>query len=210
MHCPFLHVFIQTTTKSTPIYFNQHSIFRLVHNLQHLLPFLIANSYNANNYQRPTNPSSPSPCFWSINDIILLLLISFKFIFSIDWSLLERRMSLPCLTCRKLQRCNSDREPLAPLRQRPSSAAHWNWSGCLVWVPPASHGQRHGDNAVQFRELAVPSRRPLQKLASASAVEIESEASTACNGPQLRRSSGMRRDWSFENLNKNVIVVSLW
>lgn len=33
------HIFIQTTTKLTPIYFNQHPKFRLVHNLLHLLPF---------------------------------------------------------------------------------------------------------------------------------------------------------------------------
>lgn len=117
-----------------------------------------------------------------------------------------QRMSLSCLACKKLRRVNSDLalEPLNPSSGRPRLTGHRNLSGCLAWPPNHRTG-------LHCRPL-VPrdARRPLRRVPSSSAASncMKVACGAAAKGPQLRRSSGMRRDWSFEDLKKDVMAVS--
>ncbi|KAJ7015642.1 hypothetical protein NC653_004826 [Populus alba x Populus x berolinensis] len=91
-------------------------------------------------------------------------------------------MSLNCLSCQDLQRSDSERECL-------QGKPHQNKLGCIMmersWsgnLSPPSHGQ------MGKKSTAVAARGRLR--------------SNGCEEPRLVRSSGMRRDWSFENLRK--------
>lgn len=116
-------------------------------------------------------------------------------------------MSLSCLACKKLRRVNSDLalEPLNPPSGRSRPTGHRNWSGCLAWPP------NHRTDLHCRPSVPRDARRPLRRVPSASAASdcMKVACGAAANGPQLRRSSGMRRDWSFEDLKKDVMVVSM-
>ncbi|KAL9368969.1 hypothetical protein Peur_040168 [Populus x canadensis] len=108
-------------------------------------------------------------------------------------------MSLGCLSCQDLQRSDSERECL-------QGKPHQNKLGCIMmersWsgnLSPPSHGQ------MGRKSTAVAARKVIKKephrLNSAGGVTFK-----GCEEPRLVRSSGMRRDWSFEDLRKPCTI----
>lgn len=100
----------------------------------------------------------------------------------------QGNMIMLCPTCQTMQRTNSQQEieGLHPRSktQKSGCTQQNNWSGCL--------GPRAQDNATKCK-------RKGRKLDFG-------EAKTVSNGePRLVRSSGMRRDWSFEDPSKSSI-----
>ncbi|XP_010540783.1 PREDICTED: uncharacterized protein LOC104814444 [Tarenaya hassleriana] len=87
-------------------------------------------------------------------------------------------MSLNCLTCHALQRSDSDGD----MRRRKDP----NFMGKMM---------RNGSSLPQVTRIKKGHRH--RRLYSADAVYEDS------GKPRLVRSSGIRRDWSFEDLNKH-------
>ncbi|KAH7514417.1 uncharacterized protein LOC107430587 [Ziziphus jujuba] len=108
-------------------------------------------------------------------------------------------MSLNCLTCSQVQRSNSESDRKQHGKDRNCtkiSNAHVDrsWSGNLA--SPPSYEQFCMKNAsmlVAHKKVTQGHRR----LHSTGAVAFEGGAE-----PRLVRSSGMRRDWSFEDLRQ--------
>ncbi|KAL5973873.1 hypothetical protein ACLOJK_030531 [Asimina triloba] len=107
-------------------------------------------------------------------------------------------MALSCIPCHTLLRTqSSDMETAAvPLPVVPLSGSFQkpdrNWSGCLLPLP---HEAKH---------KASYHRRGY----SVSAIDENLQASSSSE-PRLLRSGGMRRDWSFEDLEKRAVVVRM-
>ena len=104
-------------------------------------------------------------------------------------------MSLNCLSCQDSQRSASERECLQgkPHKKKLGCiTVERSWSGNLS---PPSRGQ------MGRKSTAVATRKMIKKephrLNSAGGVTFK-----GCEEPRLVRSSGMRRDWSFEDLMK--------
>ncbi|KAJ6933134.1 hypothetical protein NC651_008527 [Populus alba x Populus x berolinensis] len=105
-------------------------------------------------------------------------------------------MSLNCLTCQDLQRSDSERENLQGKTHKNNKLCcikvERSWSGKLS---PPSYGQL-GRNSTVFSARRVIKKEP-RRLNIAGGVTFK-----GCDEPKLARSSGMRRDWSFEDLRK--------
>ncbi|OAY29913.1 hypothetical protein MANES_15G181600v8 [Manihot esculenta] len=102
-------------------------------------------------------------------------------------------MSLNCLTCHDLQRNNSgreyDQEKLAN-RNLCCTQVERSWSGNLS---PSPYEQIGKSSMAISRTIRQNHRR----MNSTGRVAFQG----SCE-PKLLRSSGMRRDWSFENLGQ--------
>ncbi|EEF42419.1 uncharacterized protein LOC8284597 [Ricinus communis] len=102
-------------------------------------------------------------------------------------------MSLNCLTCRDLQRNNSGTEYDQEGHDRRICCikVERSWSGNLT--PPPYEQVGKGNSAVAARKIKKDHRR----LKSMGAIAFK-----GTDEPKLIRSSGMRRDWSFEDLRQ--------
>ncbi|XP_022642101.1 uncharacterized protein LOC111242557 [Vigna radiata var. radiata] len=95
-------------------------------------------------------------------------------------------MSLNCLSCNILQRVNSN-----------------NIDACL---PPEENNDNNGKKRVSHnRSLSYGNMAPPQYAHSGPLAKVKAQHrrtnSDSGVGPRLVRSSGMRRDWSFEDLS---------
>ncbi|CAK7356142.1 unnamed protein product [Dovyalis caffra] len=104
-------------------------------------------------------------------------------------------MSLNCLSCQDLQRSGSEREWLQCKSHRNKLSCikeERSWSGNLS-LP--CYGEM-GRNSTAVAARKVIKKEP-RRLNSTGGVAFK-----GCEEPKLVRSSGMRRDWSFEDLRK--------
>ncbi|XP_068649580.1 uncharacterized protein [Aristolochia californica] len=117
-------------------------------------------------------------------------------------------MSLSCLTCQGLQRTDSylGLEPLNQPFERLSSETPGKRSGSLGCAP--RERLRQGSSFSSRASSSKGPRKTLRKLATSATAKMEEHAAAALGAdpPRLVRSSGMRRDWSFEDLQKVVVV----
>lgn len=104
-------------------------------------------------------------------------------------------MSLNCLTCSQVQRTNSESdrryEKDRNCKKACSSQVDRSWSGNLASPSYEQFYMKNASMLVAQKKVNKGHRR----LHSTGAVAFEGGAE-----PRLVRSSGMRRDWSFENL----------
>ncbi|KAL7164873.1 hypothetical protein ACSBR2_040711 [Camellia fascicularis] len=105
-------------------------------------------------------------------------------------------MSLNCLTCQNLPRVDSEKEltessdkPLFTLRRFKN--VDRTWSGNLAPPRPYEKIRNHNESAMA-RKAAKNNHH---RLHGSGPIGYD-------NGPKLVRSSGMRRDWSFEDLKQ--------
>ena len=118
-------------------------------------------------------------------------------------------MSLNCLNCQVLKRTDSDGREMDFRAEnysyekllRSKQAQQRSWSGNLapMVAPPPVNGNyaeqtKSGLVVVAHKKVSKSGHR---RLNSAGALGFEGTAE-----PRLLRSSGMRRDWSFENLRE--------
>ncbi|KAG9454493.1 hypothetical protein H6P81_007397 [Aristolochia fimbriata] len=124
-------------------------------------------------------------------------------------------MSLSCLTCQGLQRTDSDKcldEHIQPFERLTTGAAARKRSGCLGCSP--RERLRKGSSSFTATSSSIPPQSKaarLRKYATTATANMEEHAAAAVGTeqPRLVRSSGMRRDWSFEDLQKKVLVVNM-
>ncbi|KAF5729705.1 hypothetical protein HS088_TW20G00069 [Tripterygium wilfordii] len=109
-------------------------------------------------------------------------------------------MSLNCLTFQSLQRTNSEQERCNHGKQCKKICCikvNRSWSGNLS--PQPYEQIRSGSKVVAAKKMRNCHRR----LTSTGAVMFEGSGAE----PRLVRSSGMRRDWSFEDLRQRRAEV---
>ncbi|KAJ4847817.1 hypothetical protein Tsubulata_011768 [Turnera subulata] len=115
-------------------------------------------------------------------------------------------MSLNCLTCQdlQLQRTNSDRELLEqqehqkPRRKFSILGQDRTWSGNLCPGGPASY-EHQQQQPVSKSSILMGVRKTIKK----DYRRVHTAAFDGHDEPRLVRSSGMRRDWSFEDLRRS-------
>ncbi|XP_077247269.1 uncharacterized protein LOC143887025 [Tasmannia lanceolata] len=117
-------------------------------------------------------------------------------------------MSCSCIPCPSLERTNSDPalERLDPRRDRwRHGVVERRWSGTIPYTPYEIITS--GSSVTDFG----PARKGHRKMHSSIGAMtcIEERASVMTAEPQLLRSSGRRRDWSFEDLKKSAVVLSM-
>ncbi|KAG6577703.1 hypothetical protein SDJN02_23384, partial [Cucurbita argyrosperma subsp. argyrosperma] len=102
-------------------------------------------------------------------------------------------MTLNCLSCQLLQRTDSERDP---------DPQHQNYYS--VQIEPSG---RSWSGNLSFRPPDRPKKEPLRALPEDQAPPVaprrlhsSGPISLGSKEPKLVRSSGMRRDWSFEDL----------
>ncbi|KAF5460316.1 hypothetical protein F2P56_020195 [Juglans regia] len=107
-------------------------------------------------------------------------------------------MSMNCLHCNSTKSNLSDSEKeydisTNPTRKRSFAKIERIWSGT---IPPPPYG---------YEKMRSGFANPVQKKVKTGHLRDISEGSVAFEGsrePRLVRSSGMRRDWSLEDLRK--------
>ncbi|KAJ8774465.1 hypothetical protein K2173_016911 [Erythroxylum novogranatense] len=113
-------------------------------------------------------------------------------------------MSFNCLTCQVLQRTDSEKEYLPEIADKKFRHIKVvrNWSGNIN--PTNEHNGAVGIGvSVGTSSFKIPSRKAKtenhRRLCSTGAINFK------INGePKLVRSSGMRREWSFEDLKRRA------
>ncbi|XP_027181637.1 uncharacterized protein LOC113780014 [Coffea eugenioides] len=105
-------------------------------------------------------------------------------------------MNLNCLTCQGMKRTDSDVDMRSGLYQgKPNGymvlpTVDRSWSGNLVPRPPSYDNVRTGTILMA------------EKNANKGKYRIHNSAPFETGTPRLVRSSGMRRDWSFEDVRR--------
>ncbi|XP_068636016.1 uncharacterized protein [Aristolochia californica] len=126
-------------------------------------------------------------------------------------------MGLSCLTCQGLQRTDSGPtlEPLDNHFENLSSGTPRKRSGCLGCDPrerlrKGSSFASSSSSSSSLSSSKAP-RKTLRKFATSATANMKEHAAAAVGleQPRLVRSSGMRRDWSFEDLQKKFQVVNM-
>ncbi|XVF13623.1 hypothetical protein REPUB_Repub08aG0223600 [Reevesia pubescens] len=106
-------------------------------------------------------------------------------------------MSLNCLTCQVLIRTDSNNDKDSHVKEKDSmkfccTSIGRSWSGN---ISPAAYEQ------IRIEPISVVPPKKIKKLGHRRLKTIGAETfETDGAGPRLVRSSGMRRDWSFEDL----------
>ncbi|KAJ8754435.1 hypothetical protein K2173_002886 [Erythroxylum novogranatense] len=104
-------------------------------------------------------------------------------------------MSLNCLTCQVLQRTDSEREYLPEKPKKKVFKVERNWSGNIT--PPPSPLDSIG--GVVGGVVSASTLKGHRRFSSTGAIMFKENCE-----PKLVRSSGMRRDWSFEDLERRT------
>lgn len=112
-------------------------------------------------------------------------------------------MSLNCLTCQAQRRENLDLDCGCIKEEGPYNLCcvmvDRNWSGPLA-SPSYEHISRSGPLGLRTKKAKKGHRR----LRSIAASSVGEKPQAGTGEARLVRSSGMRRDWSFENLRKRM------
>ncbi|KAK2995914.1 hypothetical protein RJ640_029796 [Escallonia rubra] len=110
-------------------------------------------------------------------------------------------MNLNCLTCQSMQRTDSDGD-LRESKYKDKAKfglclgrVERSWSGNLLAAPRPYEKMRSSSSLLV---AAKKVKKAPHRIHSSGPVELE------YGQPRLVRSSGMRRDWSFEDLRQRV------
>ena len=109
-------------------------------------------------------------------------------------------MSLNCLTCQQMQRSDSERQCSheKPCRKLCCVKIDRSWSGNIS--PPPYEQINISKSGPVAIGVIKKKKKEHRRLNSAGSIAFKGNHGE----PRLVRSSGMRRDWSFENLRQRM------